>query len=193
MSLQSRPANYGIEVTAPDPGDFSEVFRVFAPRVSRWAKRLGGRDIDAEDVTQDVFGVVLRRLKDFDPERAEMGAWLYGITVRVVQGARRRRQVRNFLGKVFGAAGETDEPVSPLPNAETQLASVQARTMLYKLLEGLPETHRTAFLLYEVEELDGPTIAKITGTSVANVWVRVHRARRMLETAAQAVAKDDKP
>lgn len=186
MSAQSLPRGPLEPALAPGTKDFSEVFRHFAPRVSRWVKRLGGPQMDPEDVTQEVFTVVLRRLKDFDPERAEMGAWLYGITVKVVQAARRRRRVRQFLGKMFGGGSDDGyEPISPEPDPEAQMAQGQARALLYQLLDTLPEAHRTAFILYEVDELDGPTIAEITGTSVANVWVRVHRARRMLEAAAK--------
>lgn len=184
MSVKSVAPGSTAPALPPDANDFSQVFRHFAPRVSRWVKRLGGPEVDAEDLTQEVFAVVLRRLKDFDPERAELGAWLYGITVKVVQATRRRRRMRQFLSKMFGAHG-TVEPASHEPDPEAQAARGQARSLLYQLLDTLPETHRTAFILYEVEELDGPAIAELTGTSVANVWVRVHRARRMLEAAAQ--------
>lgn len=190
MSVQSRLSGSLAPALASTPSDFSEIFRQFAPRVSRWVKRLGGPEVDPEDLTQEVFTVVLRRFKDFDPERAELGAWLYGITVKVVQATRRRRRVRHFLSKVFGATSDGSEPVSHEPDPEAQMARDQARGLLYQLLDTLPEAHRTAFIMYEVEELDGPAIAEITGTSVANVWVRVHRARRMLEAAAQGVAKD---
>jgi DNA-directed RNA polymerase specialized sigma24 family protein len=44
-------------------------------------------------------------------------------------------------------------------------------------VEELPEKHRTALLLFEVEGLSGEEIARLLGTSVANVWARVARGR----------------
>lgn len=169
--------------TPSDPRDFSEVYRRFAPSVSRWARRLGGSRVDAEDITQEVFTVVLRRINDFDPERGDLGAWIYGITVRVIQAARRRHRVRQWLARMFGPFER--EPLCSEASPEAQAQSNQSRAQLYELLEQLPEAQRTAFVLYEMEELDGAAIAEITGTTVANVWVRVHRARRTLEESAR--------
>ncbi|MCG5053377.1 MAG: sigma-70 family RNA polymerase sigma factor [Myxococcales bacterium] len=173
---------------APDngcPPDFSEVYRSHAAQVSLWARRLGGPEIDVEDVTQEVFTVFLRRLDAYDPQRAEIGAYLHGITVRVVQALRRRQRVRRWLGKLWGGERSEHDPVDDQPNPERQLQRQQARALLYGLLEQVPDAQRTAFVLYEIEELDGASIAALTGTSVANVWVRVHRARRTLENLAE--------
>jgi RNA polymerase sigma-70 factor (ECF subfamily) len=168
--------------------DFTQVYRTFAPRVSAWVRRLGGPEIDVEDAVQEVFTVLLGRLQEFDPSVGEPGAWLHGITVRVVQARRRRFRVRRWLGKAFGrgpADADEHEARCREPSPEAQVASAEARHVIYRLLDELPEAQRTAFILYELEEMEGAAIATVTKTTVANVWVRVHRARRHLEKAAR--------
>ena len=188
-SLQSRLSAVHNTPVVTNSNDFSQVYQAYAPLVSRWARRLGGPETDPEDVTQEVFSVVLRRLHEFDPGKGEIGGWIYGITVRVVQGLRRRRRVRHWLASMFGRSAQEMPPEPPSP--EAAMVADEAKSLLYRLLDKLPEAHRTAFILYEVEELDGSTIASLTNTSTANVWVRVHRARRLLEAAARQSREEE--
>ena len=55
----------------------------------RWAARLGGPAVDPEDIAQEVFIVVIRRLGDVD-DLDRVSAWLYGVTRKVVAQHRRR-------------------------------------------------------------------------------------------------------
>ena len=68
---------------------FESVYRAHGRTVARWAIRLLGPKADFEDIVQDVFMVVRRRLPEFRGE-AEITTWLYEITVRVVQRWRLR-------------------------------------------------------------------------------------------------------
>lgn len=176
-----------------DPG---LVFRAYGARVARWAQRLlGPGSADLEDTVQDVFLVAFRRRGAFDPGRGELGAWLHGITVRVVQSRRRRLALRRW----FWAS--QPEAWSAAPDCPEEGAMrLQLRGHLYALLERLPEKQRTALILHDLEGLDGERIAQLTGATVGNVWVRVHRARKALaaalaahETANAALSADGQP
>lgn len=190
LTLEQRAAKVDGPVDVVNPSDFAELYRAYAPRVSSWVRRLGGPQADAEDLTQEVFTVVLRRLESFDGERGAVGAWLYGITVKVVQGARRKKRVRQWLTTVFGS-GQPEASGSHTASPEAQLVAGQAKQTLYRMLDQLPEAQRTAFILFELEEMDGPAIAAVTKTSVANVWVRLHRARRLLQQAAASDEREE--
>ena len=163
---------------------FEAVYRAHAKTVSRWASRLLGPGGDCEDVVQEVFIVVRHKLPRFDG-LGEITTWLYEITVRVVQEWRRRRRwwswvtgrgpspSRGRLQAPPALAG--DGAVDPVARLEVR----ERVLMLYRILDGLAEVYRTAFILFELEGLPGERIAEITGTRLSTVWVRLARARRL--------------
>jgi RNA polymerase sigma-70 factor (ECF subfamily) len=160
--------------------DLDEAYRLHAPAVARWVARLAGPGADTEDIVHDVFVVAQRRWPEWRGD-AEISTWLYAIAVRVVQDRRRARRRWRFLPWVRREA-ERGWPSSLSPQAPqatpVDLVERQADlALLYDLVDELPEKHRTALLLFEVEGLSGDEIARLLGTSVANVWARVARGR----------------
>ncbi len=162
---------------------FESVYRAHARTVARWASRLLGPRADFEDVVQDVFLVVRRRLPEFRGE-AEITTWLYGITVRVVQRCRMRARWWSWATGRGQSPGRGREHKSMLATAESPsdphaLLEARERThIFYQLLDELSEAQRTTFILFEIEGLSGAQIAEVTGTQVNAVWVRLSRARR---------------
>lgn len=175
-----------------DLGDVAAVYREHAAQVSRWARRLAGPDHDIEDVVHDVFVVALRRARTFDRDRGEVGAWLHGITVKVVQTHRRRVRLRRLLAFLPGTDADDRRPewASASPDPEQNASSAEAMRRLYQALEQLSEKHRTAFILHDIDGCSGEEIARITSVSLNNVWVRVHRARRQLASALEGAGAD---
>ena len=167
----------------PAAPSIDSVYRAHAQTVSRWASRLLGPGGDCEDVVQEVFLVVRRKLPQFDG-RAEITTWLYEITVRVVQDWRRRRRWWSWAtGRgPSPSRGRLQVHVTPPDNAtQDPVAGLELRErvrLFYRILDGLGETHRTTIILFELEGLSGERIAEITGTRVGTVWVRLTRARR---------------
>jgi RNA polymerase sigma-70 factor, ECF subfamily len=163
------------------PLDLEAIYRAYAPDVSRWARRLRGPGGDVDDLVHEVFLVAQRRLPEFRGE-ARVGSWLYAITVRVVQGQRRKERWLRWLwlGRV-----RPDDPPS-LPTPLEVLESRQATELIYRLLEGLPEAERSALILFELEGLSGEEIAAVTGETPGAIWVRLHRARGRFRAAYRA-------
>jgi RNA polymerase sigma-70 factor (ECF subfamily) len=160
--------------------DLDEAYRLHAAAVARWVARLAGPREDIEDIVHDVFVIAQRRWPEWRGEAA-ISTWLYAIAVRVVQDRRRARRRWRFLPWVRREA-ERGWPSSLCPEAPqatpVDLVERQADlVLLYELVDELPEKHRTALLLFEVQGLTGDEIARLLGTSVANVWARVARAR----------------
>jgi RNA polymerase sigma-70 factor, ECF subfamily len=195
------PTEAGAEPAAEAP-TLEEVYRGHAALVSRWAGRLAGPGFDVEDIVHDVFLVVQRRLDQFRGD-ARLSTWLYEITVRVVQSRRRslRRQQRWLWpwsrGRTAGDwsdRGDIDlQSPDPRESALEALERQQASQLLYRLLDGLDEKHRTAVVLFELEGLSCPDIAAITRTSVSNVWARVSRGREKLVKAFAASSRPRAP
>ena len=175
---------------------FESVYRAHAKTVARWAMRLLGPSGDFEDVVQDVFLVVRRRLPGFRGE-AEITTWLYEITVRVVQDWRRRARWWSWVtgrGQSPSRGQATFVPTAEMPKDPLTLLEARERTrLLYRLLDELGEVHRTTFILFELEGLSGEQIAAITDTRISTVWVRLSRARRKFIERMRALEAREKP
>jgi RNA polymerase sigma-70 factor (ECF subfamily) len=160
---------------------FESVYGAHAKTVARWAMRLLGPKGDYEDVVQEVFLVVQRRLPEFRGD-AEITTWLYEITVRVAQRWRKRARWWSWVtgrGQSPGRGRETFVPPTEMSSDPHALLEARERTrLLYRLLDEMAESQRTTFILFELEGLSGEEVAKLTGTSVNTVWVRLSRARR---------------
>jgi RNA polymerase sigma-70 factor (ECF subfamily) len=160
------------------PLDLEAIYRAYAPDVSRWARRLRGPGGDVDDVVHEVFLVAQRRLPEFRGE-ARVGTWLYAITLRVVQGQRRKERWWRWLR--LGELPADPAPASPTPLEAFE--SRQATLLTYRLMESLSEAERSALILFELEGLSGEEIAAVTGEAVGTIWVRLHRARRRFRDA----------
>ena len=151
----------------------------------RWTSRLAGPRGDLEDLLQEGLLQVHRSLPGFRGD-AMLTTWLYQLTPRVVMRSPRRDRVRRWL---FGTSDEdADAPSSELG----PYASLEQRhdsRVLYAALDRLSEKHRTAFLLFELEQLPAEEIARIMGTKVGTVWVWLHRARSKLRELLAGVER----
>ncbi|HEY2899137.1 MAG TPA: RNA polymerase sigma factor [Polyangia bacterium] len=169
--------------SAPDADrpTLDEIYRLHAPMVARWVGWLTGRDIEVEDVVHEVFLVVHKRLHTLRAD-ASIPAWLYAITIRVVSDRRRARRWRRWFGWVGGGDGDGAEAMKNAPSTSASpleaIEQKEAKALTYQILDELPDNHRTVLILFELQGLSGEEIATITGTSVANVWLRLHRARK---------------
>jgi RNA polymerase sigma-70 factor (ECF subfamily) len=144
-------------------------------KVKRWARRLAGPSADLEDLVHDVFLIALRKGFQFRGD-ASVETWLFGITQRVVWTKRRKSHVRQWL---FGRNQSDLVPPEPhTPHHELERREQNVR--LYHALDRLPEVYRTALILYELEELSGEEVARLTGVPLGTVWVRLHRGRERL-------------
>lgn len=163
--------------------DLATVYRQHARDVARWAAALLGPPWDIDDVVQDVFVVVQCKLPDWTP-RAKLSTWLFEITRRVAMARRRRLR---WLGTRTREIDE-GEIAGNGPGPLELLEKREAAETVYDLLDKLPEKYRITLALYEIEELSGAEIAELTGTSLENVWVRLHRGRNLFAKRFRARA-----
>jgi RNA polymerase sigma-70 factor (ECF subfamily) len=175
-------AEYQAVAIAEKP-TLESVYREHAQAVARWAARLGGPLVDAEDVVHEVFLVVHDQLAGFRGE-AKLSTWLYRITENVVRHRRRRERFRRWLG---GSSEEVGGRVaSSRPTPVEDLERREAESLVYRALDKLNDKQRTLMILFEIEGCSGEDIAELTGMKVNAVWVALHRARaRFLEALEQ--------
>lgn len=168
---------------APPVPTFREVYDQHAAFVWRVLRRLGVRPTDLEDVCQEVFLIVHRKLPEF-AHRASLTTWLYGIALRCASDYRRRAYVKREV-----AAETHDEPVDAAQ--PESIANRQARALLDEILDALDEDKRVVFVLYELEEVAMAEIADIVGCPVQTAYSRLHAARTAVAAAtARLQAKE---
>lgn len=156
------------------PLDTGALYAAHVHQVARWAERLGGPEVDLEDIVHEVFSIAHRRRDRFRHE-SSVGTWLFGITNNVVRHRRRKERWRRWLsGSAEDAAGHLASPApDPLGHAERD----EARRTVYRLLDRLPERDRQVLILFELEELAAEEVAALLGIKPANARLRLHRAR----------------
>jgi RNA polymerase sigma-70 factor (ECF subfamily) len=134
-----------------------------------------------EDLLQEVFLVVQRRLGSFRGEAA-LTTWLYAITVLVVSGRRRKERWRSLLWRRAEPELELQHDAE-LPALDEDFERAEASRVVYTVLNDLRERDRTLLILFELERLSGAEIAVIVGLKEANVWVGLSRARARFRKA----------
>ncbi|OJH39781.1 RNA polymerase subunit sigma [Cystobacter ferrugineus] len=163
----------------PRPPDFQQVYAESALFVWRTLRRLGVREEDLEDVCQEAFVVVHRRLSDFDGS-ATVRTWLFGICRRVASDYRRRAHIRRET-----AVEELPEGAQAPEQVEV-VARKQARALLDRILEELDEDKRAVFVLFELEQWPMAEVAQAVGCPLQTAYSRLYAGR---EHVKQAVAR----
>lgn len=173
----------------PQPHDSvptpAEIYRDFAPRIYNLARRMLGNENDAQDVTQEVFVQVMRKLPSFRGEAA-FPTWLYRVAVNAALAFRRKRAVReehrlqssieDFCehgARLTPVRHWVHEPEQPVLDRETH-------ELIEEAIASLPEGYRDVFVLADVEELSNAEIAQMLDISLAAVKSRLHRARLLM-------------
>jgi len=154
---------------------FEDIYARWFHEIYRWARAFGGLDADLDDLAQEVFIVVRRKLPEFDGEN--LAGWLYRITQRTVQDYRRRPWFRRFLLRKQSQPIE-DQQSQQVLNPVELLERREAERLLAQILEDMTDTRRTTFILFEIEGYTGPEIAELESVPVNTVWTRLYHARR---------------
>jgi RNA polymerase sigma-70 factor (ECF subfamily) len=171
----------GDGVPGPPDARFTGIFREHAPYVWRVLRRLGVAEADVEDVCQEVFLVVLRKLGEFEG-RSSLRTWIYGICVRVASDHRRRAHQRRE--RVTDAPPE----LSFVPRQTSKIQRLQALAALDVALAALDDDKRAVFVLYEIEELSMADVAEAVGCPLQTAYSRLHAARRHVRAALASAA-----
>jgi RNA polymerase sigma-70 factor, ECF subfamily len=150
--------------------------------VWRLVRRLGVPQDSVDDVTQQVFLVLWRRLHDVIPGQER--SFLFSTVVRTVSEYRRKPFRRSEVQS-------DDEVQDSSPDPEQLLQMRRDREALDRLLDALPMEQRTVFVLYELEELTLSGISELLGIPQGTVTSRLRLARERVEQGAGALVSSD--
>jgi RNA polymerase sigma-70 factor (ECF subfamily) len=160
------------------PLAFEDVVAEHGPYIWRVLRRLGVRASDIEDVWQETFIVVHRKLGAFEG-RSQLRTWLSAIAVRVAsdyrnRAHRRREQATEEVPDDGAAASQLDD-----------LVEQERRALLDKLIAELKPEQREVIVLYEFAELPMQEVAEALGCPLQTAYSRLHAGRKALEQAAR--------
>lgn len=168
-------------VLAGDVEAFSGLIRRHQDTCARYAVRMLGSRLDADDALQSAFMRAFRSLRSCrEPDR--FGGWLYHIVInecRTYASRRRQRELRftpasNVIERAVAPGSEPEPDADSGGHIETALGM-------------LPAEQREAFLLKYVEELTYDEMERMTGVSVPALKMRVKRACDALRDLLQGV------
>jgi RNA polymerase sigma-70 factor (ECF subfamily) len=173
------PESSAIAVVRPS---FEEVYQETFPFVWRTVRRLGVVDSTRDDVTQEVFVTVYRRLGEFQG-RCSVKTWVFNILMGIVRNYRRTRR-RKGKGHALSTAVVDPAVLADVTADPSELASrAQAGRILHELLDELSEEKAVVFVMADLEGMTVPEIAELVNANVNTVYSRLRAARREFEQA----------
>ena len=158
----------------------------YGDRAYRLAVRITGSAPDAEEVVQDAFCAIIRKIDSFRGESA-FGSWLYRIVANAAYQKLRTQKRRGgeiSWDDALPAFDEQGRHVVPMadwsPRVNDPSVQAELRMALTEAINELPAAYRMVLVLRDVEGLSHPEIAEQLGLSISVVKTRVHRARLFL-------------
>src|ERR1700719_1984033 len=163
-----------------DAAAFERIYRLHSRRVYALCLRMTGDPVDAEDLTQEAFLQLFRKIHTFRGESA-FSSWLHRLTANIVlMRFRKKRPVPVSLDEMTSTDGEKDRPAFEIGGPDLRLAGVFDRVNLHTAIERLPEGYRSMFLLHDVQGYEHKEIAHMLGCSIGNSKSQLHKARKRL-------------
>jgi RNA polymerase sigma-70 factor, ECF subfamily len=164
-----------------DEDAFLQLYRRRQAAIFRFALHMSGSRQVAEDVTQEVFLVLMREPRKFEPRRGSLAAYLYGIARNCVLHHLEQRNLYVPLASEDRANGRVPpEPPVSAPDSLGDLTHQEDIERLQQAVLALPAHYREVVVLCDLDELDYAQAAASLGCAVGTVRSRLHRARSLL-------------
>jgi len=162
-----------------DVQSFELLMRRNNQRLYRAIRSLVSDEDEVEELMQQAYVLAFTKLAQFG-HGARFSTWLMRIGLNeALQRLRRDRRWPRIAPEVL----EEEPSMSATP--EQGLARAQLNHLLEQLVDALPESHRSVFVLREIEQLSTAEVADVLGLSADNVKQRLSRAKAMLRTALE--------
>jgi len=185
--MKDIPADIINRASRGDEAAFEEIYRAASGFVYSVALRVLGNESEAEDLTQELFIALYRKLKSF-LFRSSFKTWLYRMAMNMTLNAYNRR------ARETGRRADYDkaEAVAAVGASQPDEAGRQdSEKVVKELLEGLSPEHRSCIVLREIEGLSYDEIAVALNININTVRSRLKRAREALISRARE--RGDRP
>ena len=160
-----------------DEPSFTRLYRRRQGAVYRFVLQLTGSRVVAEEVTQEVFLILIQKVSDFDASRGALKSYLYGVARNLVLRNRREERQWNDLDwqeeTSSNALSARPDPLAVLERNEMVLSVRHA-------ILALPQPYREAVVLCDLQELTYAEAASVLDCRVGTIRSRLHRGRALL-------------
>lgn len=169
---------------------FERLYQLHGRRVYALCLRMVANTVEAEDLTQDAFLQLFRKIHTF---RGESGfsTWLHRLTVNIVlMRFRKMKHAELSLDEPREPSEESARSASEPGADDLRLNGLLDRVNLARAVENLPDGYRQMFILHDVEGYEHNEIAELLGCSVGNSKSQLHKARLRMRQLLQEEARD---
>ena len=171
-----------------DRDAFALLYRRFQGTVFRFARLMTGSSTVAEDVVQEVFLALMRDAARYDPARAGLSTYVYGIARHVTR--RRLMRERRFVRL---EAGTTGARLAATPSPDEELLRRGELAQLRRAILRLPSRYREVLVLCDLQDVPYAEAAALLACPIGTVRSRRHRARTQLAASLRRAATPQAP
>jgi len=158
---------------------FEVLYGLHKRRVYSLCLRMTGNTAEAEDLTQEAFLQLYRKIATFRGESA-FSTWLHRLSVNVVLMQLRKKGLPEVSLQEMLEPTEEDGPKKDIGTRDNVLAGSIDRVNLERAIETLPPGYRIIFVLHDIEGYEHNEIAEMMGCSIGNSKSQLHKARMKL-------------
>ncbi len=163
-----------------DADAFERIYRLHGRKVYNLCIRMVGDPTKAEDLTQDIFLHLFRKIGTFRGESA-FSTWLHRLSVNIVlMRFRKKRIAETSLDTITNPEEESSTPPQEFGGPDLRLNGVIDRITLQAAINKLAPGYKTMFILHDIQGYEHGEIAQMFGCSVGNSKSQVHKARMQL-------------
>ena len=162
-----------------DAEAFEHLYALHKRRVYSLCLRMTGNTAEAEDLTQEAFLQLYRKIATFRGESA-FSTWLHRLSVNVVLMHLRKRGLPEVSLEESLEPQQEEGPRKDIGARDQVLAGSVDRVNLERAVESLPPGYRIVFVLHDVEGYEHNEIAQMMGCSIGNSKSQLHKARMKL-------------
>jgi len=173
-----------------DAESFEALYALHKRRVYSLCLRMTGNTAEAEDLTQEAFLQLYRKIATFRGESA-FSTWLHRLAVNVVLMHLRKKGLAAVSLEESLEPQQEDGPKKDIGARDKVLAGAIDRVNLARAIESLPRGYRLIFVLHDVEGYEHNEIAEMIGCSIGNSKSQLHKARMKLRDILR-VSKTEK-
>lgn len=164
---------------------FETLYQLHSRRVYSLCLRMIGDPVEAEDLTQEAFMQLFRKIHTFRGESA-FSSWLHRLTANIVlMRFRKKTPPITSLDEMLRDDDESNRSKFEIGVKDVRLAGLVDRLNLDGAVGQLPEGYKLMFLLHDVLGYEHNEIAAILGCSVGNSKSQLHKARKRLRELLQ--------
>ena len=173
-----------------DPEAFERIYQLHSRRVYSLCLRMVGNTAEAEDLVQEAFLQLFRKIHTFRGESA-FSTWLHRLTVNVVLMRLRKKTLpETSLEEATEPDEESGGPRREVGGPDALLSGSIDRVNLERAIEQLPPGYKTVFVLHDIQGYEHNEIAKLMGCSVGNSKSQLHKARMRLRELLQEAERE---